>query len=321
MSMFDVRRVSTQIGGNEISFETGKLARQAGGAVVVRAGETMVLCTATMGNLRDVDFPPADGRRRGEALRGRQDPRLVLPPRGARRREGDADGADDRPSAAAAVPEGLALRDPAGRPADVGRPRAPLRHPGDERRLGGPRDLPDPRRQVRRRGADRQARRRLRRQPRGGDARRARDGPDRLRLGRGDPDGRVRRRRRHRGRGARCARHRPRRDQDPYRGDGGAARDRRQGEGRGRRAHDRRGLLEQISSKYGSRLDEATQIPEKLARQDAIDEVEREALAELAAGEGDVEVDPEKAPEVTRAFAKLEKDIIRRRIADRQEAP
>ena len=55
------------------------------------------------------------------------------------------------------------------------------------------------------------------------------------------------------------------------------------------------GLLEQISSKYGSRLDEATQIPEKLARQDAIDEVEREALAELAAGEGDVEVDPEKA--------------------------
>ena len=58
MSMFDVRRVSTQIGGNEISFETGKLARQAGGAVVVRAGETMVLCTATMGNLRDVDFLP-----------------------------------------------------------------------------------------------------------------------------------------------------------------------------------------------------------------------------------------------------------------------
>ncbi|MCD6016320.1 MAG: polyribonucleotide nucleotidyltransferase, partial [Solirubrobacterales bacterium] len=58
MSMFDVRRVSTQIGGDEISFETGKLARQAGGAVVVCAGETMVLCTATMGNLRDVDFLP-----------------------------------------------------------------------------------------------------------------------------------------------------------------------------------------------------------------------------------------------------------------------
>jgi polyribonucleotide nucleotidyltransferase len=56
--MFDVRRVSAEIGGNEISFETGKLARQAGGAVVVQAGETMVLCTATVGNLRDVDFLP-----------------------------------------------------------------------------------------------------------------------------------------------------------------------------------------------------------------------------------------------------------------------
>jgi polyribonucleotide nucleotidyltransferase len=58
MSMFDVSRVSVEIGGSEISFETGKLARQASGAVVVSAGETMVLCTATVGNLRDVDFLP-----------------------------------------------------------------------------------------------------------------------------------------------------------------------------------------------------------------------------------------------------------------------
>jgi polyribonucleotide nucleotidyltransferase len=46
------------IAGTEISFETGKLAKQAGGAVVVRAGDTMVLCTATAGNPRDVDFLP-----------------------------------------------------------------------------------------------------------------------------------------------------------------------------------------------------------------------------------------------------------------------
>jgi polyribonucleotide nucleotidyltransferase len=58
MSMFDVSRVSVDIGGEEISFETGKLARQASGAVVVQSGETMVLSTATMGNLRDVDFLP-----------------------------------------------------------------------------------------------------------------------------------------------------------------------------------------------------------------------------------------------------------------------
>jgi polyribonucleotide nucleotidyltransferase len=58
MSMFDVSRVSVEVGGEEISFETGKLARQAGGSVVVRSGDTMVLGTATVGNLRDVDFLP-----------------------------------------------------------------------------------------------------------------------------------------------------------------------------------------------------------------------------------------------------------------------
>src|SRR5919201_390477 len=58
MSMFDVSRVSVEVGGNEISFETGKLARQASGAVVVRSGDTMVLATATAGTLRDVDFLP-----------------------------------------------------------------------------------------------------------------------------------------------------------------------------------------------------------------------------------------------------------------------
>jgi polyribonucleotide nucleotidyltransferase len=58
MSMFDVSRVSADVGDGQISFETGKLARQASGAVVVQSGDTMVLCTATMGNLRDVDFLP-----------------------------------------------------------------------------------------------------------------------------------------------------------------------------------------------------------------------------------------------------------------------
>jgi polyribonucleotide nucleotidyltransferase len=38
--------VSVTVGGQEISFETGKLAKQADGAVVIRSGETMVLATA-----------------------------------------------------------------------------------------------------------------------------------------------------------------------------------------------------------------------------------------------------------------------------------
>jgi polyribonucleotide nucleotidyltransferase len=54
----DVTRISVEIGGTEISFETGKLAKQASGSVVVQAGDTMVLSTATAGNQRDVDFLP-----------------------------------------------------------------------------------------------------------------------------------------------------------------------------------------------------------------------------------------------------------------------
>src|SRR6187549_1008874 len=54
----DVSRVSVEIGGTEISFETGKLAKQASGSVVVSAKDTRVLSTATAGNLRDVDFLP-----------------------------------------------------------------------------------------------------------------------------------------------------------------------------------------------------------------------------------------------------------------------
>ena len=53
-----VTRVSVEIEGKEISFESGKLAKQASGAVVVQMGDTMVLCTATAGNLREVDFLP-----------------------------------------------------------------------------------------------------------------------------------------------------------------------------------------------------------------------------------------------------------------------
>src|SRR6201987_957575 len=58
MSSDAVTRVSVEIAGSEISFETGKMARQASGAVVVRQGDTMGLSTAPLGTLRDVDFLP-----------------------------------------------------------------------------------------------------------------------------------------------------------------------------------------------------------------------------------------------------------------------
>ena len=58
MSSNAVTRLSVEIAGSEISFETGRIAKQAGGAVVVRQGDTMVLATATAGGLRDADFLP-----------------------------------------------------------------------------------------------------------------------------------------------------------------------------------------------------------------------------------------------------------------------
>ena len=113
MSMFEESRVSVEVGGTEISFETGKLARQASGSVVVRAGDTMVLSTATAGNERDVDFLPltVDVEERHYAVG--KIPGIVLPPRGQGRRKGHPHRAHDRPAAAAAVPEGLAPRDAA----------------------------------------------------------------------------------------------------------------------------------------------------------------------------------------------------------------
>jgi polyribonucleotide nucleotidyltransferase len=53
-------RVSLEVGGKTLSLETGRLARQADGAVVVRCGDSMVLVTATMsaGPREGIDFFP-----------------------------------------------------------------------------------------------------------------------------------------------------------------------------------------------------------------------------------------------------------------------
>ncbi len=55
-----VERVEVEVGGRLLSFETGWLARQANGAVVVRYGDTMILVTATASETprEGVDFFP-----------------------------------------------------------------------------------------------------------------------------------------------------------------------------------------------------------------------------------------------------------------------
>lgn len=55
-----IRSFSKEIGGKQITLETGKLAYQAGGAVTLRIGDTVVFATATMGNepRQGIDFFP-----------------------------------------------------------------------------------------------------------------------------------------------------------------------------------------------------------------------------------------------------------------------
>ena len=55
----EVKKYSTTIGSETITFETGKLAGQAGGAVTIQLGESIVFSSATMGGVREnIDFFP-----------------------------------------------------------------------------------------------------------------------------------------------------------------------------------------------------------------------------------------------------------------------
>jgi polyribonucleotide nucleotidyltransferase len=59
MHNVNLQKRDIQVGSRTISLETGKLAKQAHGAVVVRSGDTMVLVAASRaGSPRDVDFLP-----------------------------------------------------------------------------------------------------------------------------------------------------------------------------------------------------------------------------------------------------------------------
>ncbi len=113
-------RASVDIAGTELTFETGKLAKQASGSVVVTMGETMVLCTATAGNERDVDFLPLTVDVEERMYAAGKIPGSFFKREGRPSREGHPHGADDRPPGSPAVPQGLAARDADRRYPDVG---------------------------------------------------------------------------------------------------------------------------------------------------------------------------------------------------------
>jgi len=319
--MFDPKHVSVEVGGREITFETGKLARQAGGAVVVRSGETMVLCTATVGGLRDVDFLP-----------------LTVDVEEKHYAAGKIPGSFFRREARAGEKATLTAR-------MIDRPIRPLFpkgyhhetqivaqpisvdhvHPYDILAMNGASAAlalsPAPVETIT--GAVRVGKLE-------GDFV---VNPDEESLEElemdlivsGSADAILM---------VECGASGVTEAEVLDALDIAHSEIRKIitsiEELRGIAGKEKvevevpevdEGMLEQIKSAFGAKLDEATQVPEKLARQDAIKAVEADALAQFAAGEGEAETDPEKAPEVVRAFGKLEKDIIRRRIAVDKKRP
>src|SRR4051812_25571447 len=315
-------RAAVDIAGTELTFETGKLAKQASGSVVVTMGETMVLCTATAGNERDVDFLP-----------------LTV-------------DVEERMYAAGKIPGGFFKRE--GRPSEKGiltarmidRPIRPLFpkgwryetqlvatpmcvdhvNPYDVLAMNGASaalalsDIPFPTQM----GAVRIGKLEGKFVVNPAEADLPESELDLVVAGTDDAILMVEA-------GAReitegelldaldiaheeikrlCAAQRelaerygkPKTEVEPIVVD--------------------EGLYEQIRESHGAKLDDATQVEDKLARQDATKAVEEEVLEHYAAGDETGEpVEADRAVAAQRAFDKLEKDVIRRRIAVDKRRP
>jgi polyribonucleotide nucleotidyltransferase len=319
--MFDVSRVSVDVGGEEISFETGKLARQAGGAVVVRSGDTLVLCTATVGNLRDVDFLPltvdveekhyAAGKipgsffrreaRAGEkaTLTARMIDRPVRPlfPKGWHYETQlvcqplSVDHVHPYDILAMNGASAALALSPVPLPGYVGAVRIGkldddfVVNPEEEALQELEMDL------IVSGSADA-----ILMVECGADYVSEAEVLDALDIAHGEIRKIV-----------------------------GTIEDLRERAGKEKleivEAKVDPDLVERIRTAHASKIDEATQIPEKLARQDAVSALGDEVIAEYAPAADDGEADPEVRAEVARAFEQLEKEIIRRRIAVDKKRP
>jgi polyribonucleotide nucleotidyltransferase len=321
MSMFETHRVSVEVGGTEISFETGKLAKQASGSVVVRAGDTMVLCTATAGNDRDVDFLPltvdveerhyAAGKipgsffrreaRAGEkaTLTARMIDRPIRPlfPKGWHRETQlvcqpmSVDHVNpydilamNGASAALAISE-IPVAEHVGS-VRIGKLDGEfVVNPEEERHEELELDLIVA-------GTDEA----ILMVEAGSDGVSEQEILDALDIAHTEIKKLVAGFEELRGQAGKekLEIEEPKIDEE---------------------------LVSSIQGSHGDKLDEATQIEAKLERQDAIDAVEEEVLEQYAPAGEDEEADRERASEVKAAFAKLEKDVIRKRIAIDKKRP
>jgi polyribonucleotide nucleotidyltransferase len=76
-------------------------------------------------------------------------------------------------------------------------------------------------------------------------------------------------------------------------------------------------ILEEVRAGYGAQLDAATQITEKRERQDAVADVNRAAVDALL----DEGSSPERGAQIRRALSQIERDLIRDRIAVQKRRP
>ena len=81
-----------------------------------------------------------------------------------------------------------------------------------------------------------------------------------------------------------------------------------------------RGLYDEIVREFGADVDRVTAIEEKKARQEATVELRQQIVERLTDGVDELEL-RERTSQIRRAFAQLEKDVIRRRIAVAKRRP
>ena len=88
------------------------------------------------------------------------------------------------------------------------------------------------------------------------------------------------------------------------------------------RPDDRRGAARpDLAASHQTAIDEATSVPEKLARQEAVEAIKDAVLAQYAPDTGDEEADAARHSEISAAFNAIEKSTIRQADRGRQEAP
>ena len=97
--MFNHHKVEIEWAGRPLTLETGKIARQADGAVLATYGETVVLATVVSAKepKPGLDFFPLTVNYQEKTYRRRQDPGRLFQARRPSEREGDAGLPPDRP--------------------------------------------------------------------------------------------------------------------------------------------------------------------------------------------------------------------------------